>query len=121
MYKTLIKKLVTLAEVRGYHVNFQCYSKFNSALMYRSSVTLPEKKTIVIYYNDDFIKLVVLCHELGHVIQGQLKDYSKRQAFYERKASLWVCRFLKRNGFKDLARVKALLNISLQGYGARII
>jgi hypothetical protein len=123
MYNKLIKKLVSIAKVKGYTVQFEAYGIDNNAELYRYSELLYNYKKIIVYYNTDFIKLVVLCHEIGHILHNDLikYQYSKHIAWHEYNASLWALKFLKQVNFDRILEAKALLNKSLKNYGAKLL
>jgi len=120
--KNMIKKLVMIAKAKGYRVQFEQYGLDNCAELYRQSKVIPVMNIILLYHNTDFLKLVVLSHEVGH-LQTIKKTglYFENVPYFEYKASQWALRFLKQAGFNRLNEVKALLNKSLKNYEARLL
>jgi len=118
--KNMIKKLVMIAKAKGYRVQFEQYGLDNCAELYRQSMVFHD--IILVYHNTDFLKLVVLSHEVGHLQTIKKTDlYSENVPYFEYKASQWALRFLKQAGFNRLNEVKALLNKSLKSYEARLL
>jgi hypothetical protein len=120
MYNKLIKKLVSIAKVKGYTVQFEAYGIDNCAEIYRQSKVLNDCQKIIVYYNTDFLKLIVLLHEIGHIVTTGL-SYALHVSECERIASLWALQFLKRESFSQLNEARILLNKSLKTYEANLL
>lgn len=83
----------------------------------------PIEKVIKLATENDSLKLVVLAHELGHhnTMPKGLKydDWDKVEAksvYYERKASCWALRFLKKCHYPYLKEACRFYNVMYIGY-----
>jgi len=113
--KTLIKELEQIARKEGYRVRAEAVS--NSIACHYGKV-YPDEKLIRIYYQNNFERLIVLAHEVGHVKTTDQAQYGKRQLHYERIASNWGLKFLDRAGVSGslLAEAKKFYAECLKSY-----
>jgi len=112
--KTLIKDLEKIARKEGYRVRAE---EVGNPIACHNSKTDTTEKVVTVYYQNDFERLAVTAHEVGHV-KTTGKFYSKRQLHYERIASHWALKFLDRAGVSGslLAEAKKFYAECLKSY-----
>lgn len=113
--KTLIRELEKIAGKEGYRVRAEAVS--NSITCHYGKL-YPEAKLIQIYYENQFERLIVTAHEVGHAKTTDQSQYGKRQYYYEKLASRWALDFLDRGGLSGelLAEAKKFYAVCLESY-----
>lgn len=109
--KALVKKLVGIAKNYGVKVEFE---KTSVPFLFRRSEYKFSDSRILVYFHNEFTKLVTLAHEVGHVLDKKVFriDIIGR----EKDASEWALKFLKRNKFKRIDEAKELYAECLKHY-----
>lgn len=115
----LVDKLITIANEKGYVVKFNEYNQKCAPFMYRYSVCDPKTCTILVYHDNEDQKLIVLAHEVGHLIDAEditNFSYYRNPVYYEERASKWARYFLRKNKYSKIKLASKYYREALKRY-----